>query len=448
MQNLRRILSRQIPLLVALAMGDAVASAQQRTPTPPPPMAISSTAERVYDQARPKLLQIRTLVSAAGRQSTIGSGFLVGDGLAITNYHVVSKYALEPQTYRLEYTAADGTRGELQLAALDLANDLAVVRLAQDGPAFFAFDARALNGSLPKGERLYSMGNPLDIGFTIVEGTYNGLVERSYNDQIHFAGALNPGMSGGPTVTADGRIAGINVAKRLGGELVSFLVPARFAVALIERARSGEPPAPSDMRAEIGRQLVAWQAGLYQAIGEKGFRPSRFGPYEAPESAAPWFDCWARTSAGQVPPPRAARNMTNCSSGTRLFVADDLNTGVIQLSHSHVKSEDLNDFQFAAFLSRDSGRPGGGGGSRKWYSRQRCHEDFIAAVEGERPALRAVWCARAYREFDGIYDVWLTTITQDRGGEALVSRINLRAVTYDNATALTRRFLESVKWAK
>lgn len=183
-------------------------------------------------------------------------------------------------------------------------------------------------------------------------------------------------------------------------------------------------------------------------IGEKGFRSSRFGPYEAPESAAPWFDCWARTSAGQVPPPRAARNMTNCTSGTRLFIADDLNTGVIQLSHSHVKSEDLNDFQFAAFLSRDSGRPGGGGGSRKWYSRQRCHEDFIAAVEGERPALRAVWCARAYREFEGIYDVWLTTITQDRGSEALVSRINLRAVTYDNATALTRRFLESVKWAK
>jgi S1-C subfamily serine protease len=447
-QYLRRILSRQILLLLTLAVGGSVAYAQQRPHAPSPPMVISSTAERVYEQARPKLLQVRTLVSVAGRQSSIGSGFLVGDGLAITNYHVVSKYALEPQTYRLEYTAADGTRGELKLAAVDLANDLAVVRLAQDGPASFEFDDRALNGTLPKGERLYSMGNPLDIGFTIVEGTYNGLVERSYNDQIHFAGALNPGMSGGPTVTGDGRIAGINVAKRLGGELVSFLVPARFAVALLDRAESGEPPAPSDMRAEIGRQLVAWQTGLYQAIGEKGFRSSRFGPYEAPESAAPWFDCWARTSAGQVPQPRAARNMTNCSSGTRLFVADDLNTGVIQLSHSHLKSEDLNDFQFATFLSRESGRPGGQGGSRKWYSRQRCHEDFIAATDGDRPALRAVWCARAYREFEGIYDVWLTTITQDRGGEALVSRINLRGVTYDNATALAQRFLESVKWAK
>lgn len=260
-QNIRRILSRHILLLVALAMGVAAASAQQRTQTPAAPTVISSTAERVYEQARPKLLQIRTLVSAAGRQSSIGSGFLVGGGLAITNYHVVSKYALEPQTYRLEYTAADGTRGELKLAAIDLANDLAVVRLAQEGPASFEFDGRALDGSLPKGERLYSMGNPLDIGFTIVEGTYNGLVDRSYNDQIHFAGALNPGMSGGPTVTGDGRVAGVNVAKRLGGELVSFLVPARFAVALLDRAKIGEPSDPSDMRAEIGRQLVAWQGG-------------------------------------------------------------------------------------------------------------------------------------------------------------------------------------------
>ena len=43
---------------------------------------------------------------------------------------------------------------------------------------------------------------------------YNGLVERSYNERIHFTGALNPGMSGGPAVTADGRVVGINVSKR------------------------------------------------------------------------------------------------------------------------------------------------------------------------------------------------------------------------------------------
>ena len=89
------------------------------------------------------------------------------------------------------------------------------MRLDKPRPPFFDFDPRALAGKLPKGERLFAMGNPLDLGFTIVEGTYNGLVDYSYNERIHFSGALNPGMSGGPTVTADGRIAGINVAKQI-----------------------------------------------------------------------------------------------------------------------------------------------------------------------------------------------------------------------------------------
>ena len=60
--------------------------------------------------------------------------------------------------------------------------------------------------------------------------------------------------------------------------------------------------------------------------------------------------------------------------------------------------------------------------------------------------MRVVWCARAYREFDDLYDVWVVAITQDRGTEALMSRMACRASTYDNAVALTRRFLEALRW--
>jgi serine protease Do len=408
--------------------------------------ALSSTAEQLYAAARPKLVQIRTLLAAAGRQSSLGSGFLVSDdGLAITNYHVVSQSALEPATYRLEYTAADGSQGGVKLLAIDLPDDLALVRLDHAAGDHFAFADTA--SALAKGERLYAMGNPLDLGFTIVEGTYNGLVERSYNDRIHFTGALNPGMSGGPAVTSEGRVAGINVAKQLGGELVSFLVPARFAEALLQRARGAEPLEPKAFRAEIGRQLAEWQSRLYDSFAERGFRATGFGPYEAPESAAPWITCWAVTNAGQVPKPRANIDTTNCNSDTRLFVAGDLNTGVIHLAHSYLHSVDLNQFQFAAFLSQQSQSPWFGGFPRKWFTAQRCHEDFLAAAPaGERPALRVVWCARAYREFAGLYDVAVTAVTQDRGDEALVSRLGLQVVGYDEAVRLTRRFLEDVRW--
>ena len=107
----------------------------------------ASAAERIFASVPPRLLQIRTLVVGAGQQSSTGSGFLVGaDGLAITNYHVVSQVALEPSTYRLEYAAADGSRGEVRLLAIDLPNDLAVVRLDKRDTPFFIF-RRSFDGA-------------------------------------------------------------------------------------------------------------------------------------------------------------------------------------------------------------------------------------------------------------------------------------------------------------
>ena len=434
-----------IALIVLTAAGAAHAQSAAAPPAQP-----TAAAEQIYATARPALLQIRTLVEAAGRQSSIGSGFLVSaDGLAVTNYHVVSQYALEPKTYRLEFARPDGAQGALDLLAIDVANDLAIVRLAGSGLPHVAFDAAALADASPRGERLYAMGNPLDLGFTIVEGTYNGLVEKSYNPRIHFTGAINPGMSGGPAVTAAGEVAGINVAKRLDGELVSFLVPAGKAAALLEHARAEAPLDLAHVREEIDRQLTAWQASFYHSLGEAGFRAATLGPYRTAESAAPWFNCWARTNADQTPKPRAQMDSTSCSSQTSLFVAEDVETGGIELSHAYVRSVDLNAFQFAAFVSQYYGTAGMmRSWSRKRLTEPECHEDFLVRDDSGGNAMRAAWCARAYRDFAGIYDVALVTVTQDRDKEALISRLTMRGVSYDNALALGKRFVGELAWKK
>lgn len=447
----RTIVCRRRFALLLAGLAAASATAAQTVPAPPasPAVPVSAAAEGIYAATRPSLLQIRTLVEAAGRQSSIGSGFLVGaDGLAITNYHVVSQYVLEPRTYRLEFQRPDGAQGALTLLAIDVANDLAVVRLDGADLPHLDFDPHALAGELPRGERVYAMGNPLDIGFTIVEGTWNGLVERSYNDRVHFTGAINPGMSGGPAVTASGRVAGINVAKRLDGELVSFLVPAEKAAALLERARAQAPLDPAQARSEIGRQLLAWQEGFYRLLEDAGFRSTTFGPYEAPESAATWFNCWAQTNAEQMPKPRAQLNRSSCSSQGSVYVAEDIQSGRTELSHAYVRSVELNAFQFAAFLSQYYVSS-----NRSWSSKRltapECREQFVAAADAAgAPTLRAVWCARAYRDFDGLYDVVLTTVTQDRDREALVSRLAMQGVGYDNALALGQRFLGAIAWKK
>lgn len=446
------LLSAHLCALSGIALAQPSPPPAGASPAPSalePPAALSSTAEAVYARAKPRILQIRTLLEAAGRQSTIGSGFVVsGDGLAVTNYHVVSQYALEPKTYRLEFAAPDGSKGSMKLLAIDVVNDLAVVKVESAGLPFFEFDQRAIRDQLPKGERIYAMGNPLDLGFTIVEGTYNGLVDKSYDERIHFSGAINPGMSGGPVTGADGRIVGVNVAKRLDGEQVGFLVPAKFAAALLERARKGPPLDVDKAREEVGRQLNVWQAAFYQQLADQGFREANYGPYRGLESAARWVNCWAGTNANAVPKPRYVVNNTNCDSQTGLFISNSLYTGRVQLAYSYYQSSDLNAFQFARQLS-SSGRIGNfnfRGGKR--LTEQECHDDFVEVKDGKHPVLRATWCARAYREFEGIYDVTVMAVTQDRGQEALTAQLSMQGVAYNNAVTLGKRFLEAIRWAK
>jgi S1-C subfamily serine protease len=425
------------------ALGAAPVPAQPPDPAPPvAPKAVSSVAEAVYAAARPRLIQIRTLVSAAGRQSSIGSGFFVSaDGLALTNYHVVSQFALEPATYRLEYVAPDGTRGDVRLVAIDVVNDLAAVRIDRKGDAFSELDERAVAGTLPQGERLFALGNPRDLGFTIAEGTYNGFVDRSYTPQVNFSGAITPGMSGGPTVTVDGRVAGVNVA-RIEGDLISFLVPANAAAALIDRARHTTPLTAESTRAEIARQLDEFQRGLAGAFVEAGFKPARYGDYIAPESQAAWIQCWASTNADARPAPRARLHATHCSTRTSIFLASDLATGVVATSYAYAESISLNAFQFASFLTSQLESMQQGAFARRRMTRQRCHEDFLA---GERsPLLRATFCARAYRDFPGLYDVAAIAVTQDDDRRALVARLTLSGVSWDSALAYARRFYDGI----
>ncbi len=53
---------------------------------------------------------------------------------------------------------------------------------------------------------------------------------------------------------------------------------------------------------------------------------------------------------------------------------------------------------------------------------------------------------RAYREFEGLYNVTLLALTQDRDREALLAQLSMQGVSYANAEALGRKFLEAIQW--
>jgi hypothetical protein len=218
---------------------EATAGAAPASPSAP----VSLSARKVYEQARSQLVQIRTVLKGRASQTSVGSGFFVTDqGHIVTNFHVVSEVALKPESHDLVYVTADGREAPLQILQLDVLHDLALLRAGDAaGRSFDALPFRPADEPLAQGERIYSLGNPLDVGFAVTQGTYNGLVKRSFYPQIFFGGALSAGMSGGPALDDEGHIVGINVARRVDGEQVSFLVPAEFATALLARGKDAAP---------------------------------------------------------------------------------------------------------------------------------------------------------------------------------------------------------------
>jgi serine protease Do len=165
-------------------------------------------ASELFSALQERVFQIRVIDKSSGKKSAIGSGFTIdSSGLFATNYHVVSDLVIEPKRYRLEYVAHNGATGPLTLRDIDVVHDLAIVSSDPVHAACFSLNTAPLK----KGSRIYSIGNPLDLGMTIIEGTYSGFIERSLYEKIHFSGSLNPGMSGGPAIDARGSVIGVNV---------------------------------------------------------------------------------------------------------------------------------------------------------------------------------------------------------------------------------------------
>ena len=157
---------------------------------------VSLSARKVYEQARSQLVQIRTVLKGRGSQTSVGSGFFVSaEGHIVTNFHVVSRGRAEAGRHDLVYVTADGREAPLQILQLDVLHDLALLKAADARRPQLRRAAvpRPRREPLAQGERIYSLGNPLDVGFAVTEGTYNGLVRRSFYPQIFFGGALSAG---------------------------------------------------------------------------------------------------------------------------------------------------------------------------------------------------------------------------------------------------------------
>ncbi len=399
--------------------------------------APSTSAQKLYSSAKNDILQVRTLLRRGRTQSTVGSGFLIGNSnLVITNYHVVSQFALDPDIYTGEWVDTSGQRGNVELLAVDVLHDLAVVRVSRKGTGFFNVPEHL--AKLTQGQYLYSLGNPLDLGFAISEGSYNGVITRSYYDQLMFTGPINAGMSGGPSVTVDGQVAGVNVSKRLDGELVSFLVPARYALQLLNKvARQSMPP--KDFNLIVTEQLLAHQNTMVDRLLATPLTLKAMGPYLVPVRESDQMRCWGRSNVKADSP--FTIDHTNCAMESAIFISGTLQTGQIAMRHEFMHSTSLDAIRFSELASAAFKNEEFGSQKDARLTGPSCTEQFL---KNKTLSLRAVLCVRAYRKFAGLYDFALLSASTDNAMTSLQSRIDARGVSYDNGLRVTRVFLEAL----
>ncbi|MEQ1517409.1 MAG: serine protease, partial [Usitatibacteraceae bacterium] len=342
-------------------------------------------------------------------------------------------------------------------------HDLAVLRTepTSDDQAWPAFSLR--EGAPAQGERIFSLGNPLELGFLISEGIYNGLVESRVYEQMLFSGALNAGMSGGPAIDEAGRVVGVNVATHRNGALLSFLVPVRYARELLERA--WQAPPRKEWRTEIARQLLVHQdfvAGkiLNAATSDEKIAPVPKVGNSKPATATAHAGFTSQTLAGRVVPTldgsltkcwaggrdgerlRYQRDTLDCSLRSELFVRGNLYTGYLSVRHVLLRNDKLATPQFleigavgraaSAFMQR---------GNRE-MTPDKCRDDYVS---GSKHVYRVAICMRAFRKFEGIYDFTVSATQVDDARERLMSTLSLNGVSFDNGQRLGRMFLERLQ---
>ena len=441
------------PSVAWLALATSLVAAQPHTPSPPlaaeaPVEAasapVSLSARKVYEQARSQLVQIRTLLKGRGSQTSVGSGFFVSnDGWIVTNFHVVSEAALKPEHHDLVYVTADGREAPVAIQQIDVLHDLALLKASDaKGRRFDALRLRATDAKpLAQGERIYSLGNPLDVGFAVAEGTYNGVVRRSFYPQIFFGGALSAGMSGGPALDQEGQVVGINVARRVDGEQVSFLVPAAFATALIDRGRDA-PPIKTPAYDVVDQQLMVHQAALTDRFLQQGWKNGTHPRYKVPVPPDEFMRCWGSSEPSRTGGLDVERS--DCAMDTRIFVGD-FTTGAISLRHESYDGSRLGALRFAARYAQSFRNESFVRLSPEHQTRPQCHEDY---VDPNGLPLRAVVCLRAYKKLPQLYDVSVLVATLDQSQAGVQGRLDALGVSFENAQKLSRHYIEAYAWVR
>ena len=394
-------------------------------------------SKTVFQKHEERVFQIRVLNRETGKKTSIGSGFLTGDGsLIATNYHVVGKVILEPEDFYITYLDKNGQGGELKLLALDVARDLALLGADE------ALGKPVATSPLPpRGAPIFAMGNPLDLGLSIAVGTNGGILDQTDDSRILFSGSLNPGMSGGPTFNEQGELIGINVATARND--ISFIVPSRFLEALLAEARDNRYEDASDLREEVARQVLDYENGYIEQLLAAEWPELEMRRFSLPGVISPTVRCWDNSARlGAI--ARYRRLQIRCTNQNHVYLDEDNNfIGRLVYEYYWLESDELNRFQFYNLYENLNKDQIDSKTSRDLVSNFNCQTWFVEIAAQE---FKSNLCRREYVEYPGMSDVLFTAAMIGHSRQGFFITLSMTGVDFQSTLPLIRKFLERVRW--
>lgn len=189
---------------------------------------INTALEELFERVRPLLALIRN-----GRWGA-GAGVLAGEGLVLTNMHVVGRAS------SLQVILDDDTRYAARVVARNPQVDLALLKLPANG-----HPAAVFSSMTPRpGELVYAIGHPWGQRNAMTAGVLSAVtsVHGRHGDVpiIRADVQLAPGNSGGPLLNAAGEVIGLN-AMILGGDQ-SVAIPSSLIRSFLAGAHKDKHP--------------------------------------------------------------------------------------------------------------------------------------------------------------------------------------------------------------
>lgn len=403
------------------------------------PSWAENSSSAIYSDVEASVYQVRVINQQTGKKTAIGSAFVVmRPDIIATNYHVVSTYINNPEgDFALDYLSTSGNTGRLELLAVDVLHDLAVLKA--DTPLGKPLQIAKIP---PKGARLYSLGNPMDKGFSIVEGTNNGVMKSSDDNNILFSGSLNSGMSGGPTLDENKNVVGINVAT--SGNGLSYLVPAEYLAIILERLKLTGFQADVDIGQRITEQLKNNADKYVQNLQKREWTLQQLGNFKVPMDVTSVVRCWDNSDK-PIPGSLMRSYFTQCSNESSIYLDDDLEVGTLDYEYVWLDAGEMIPARFYRHYEAMNVSVSASGAGEQDVTNFECFTDFTLIAGQE---FKMTVCRRDYLNYAGLSDLLVTAALVGHKRQGMLFNLDMTGTTFESGMVLLQRMLGDFKWQK